>query len=334
MKKTDLNSADSEDQKLIEDKVYVGIEDKGDVCAKGAAAVDKAVAGAKQAAAQGVDAVKQTVSDAKQTISNGADAVKQTVSDAKQTISDGADAVKNKFTEVYEEPVKKKGWGGWWAAALIALAAIGCCIYFATKDSRNKEKQLAKTTQMVDKPVNAVKSEFYSAAYTAKSGVNSAADAAKNEVAKIGSKIGSLAGSAKDKVAAAANPGEIYVYGKYPMASEKAIDLCAEKGKTIDYLYYFNNAQSSVPDNKILNDVAEKAKETGAEITITAYASATGSPAYNANLCEQRAENLENYLVAQGVSADHIKIVNGGQTKQFGNDAYCRRADIVVNYAG
>lgn len=237
MKKNEFNSADNADQKLIEDHVYLEIEDKGAIPAAPAAG-------------------------------NAAAAV--------------------------AEPVRKKSWGGWWAAAIVALLAIGCCIYFATRDSKDKEKQLAKTALS--------------------SGV--------------------ISKSAGTELADATNLEDITVFGKYPMATESQVNQSAAKGKTVDYLYYFANDKSAVADNAVLNDVAEKAQATNADITITAYASPTGSAAYNANLCAQRAENLENYLVAHGVSADHIKIVNGGQTSQFGSDAYCRRADIVVNYAG
>ncbi|MCM1489217.1 MAG: OmpA family protein [Muribaculum sp.] len=281
MKKTNFNSADS-DQKLIEDHVYLEIEDKGATAAEvAAAAADKKAA----AAAVMMD------------------------------------------TPEIDEPVKKKKWGGWWAAALFALLAVGCCIYLATRDSKTSQDRTAQTTTITKHaPFTALKGQ-----------VSKAAGAVAQAGRAVGGTIDNSVNSVKDGVSrtAAAVKGYIdgvEVYGKYPKASDDLINQEAADGRQVDYLYYFANNASAVPDNAVLNDIAEAAKNTGADITITAYASPTGSAAYNEALCEKRAENIENYLVAHGVSADRIKIVSGGQTGQFGSDAYNRRADILVNY--
>lgn len=201
------------------------------------------------------------------------------------------------------DPGRKKSWFGWWVAAIFALAVIGLCLYFATKDSvmtRDRTEQLAT-----------LKSSATQSTATA---------AVSGQTAANGSQ--------------SAYGDGVTVYGKYPAATESIINAQAKNGRTADYLYYFGNDKSAVPDNALLDDIAAKAQASDADITITAYASNTGSAAYNANLCNKRASNLEHYLIDHGVKADHIKVVDGGQTTQFGGAAYNRRADIVVNYHG
>lgn len=238
-------------------------------------------------------------------------------------------------TDEYIEPAKKRNYAGWWAAALFALVAIGCCIYFATRDSKKAEIRTAQTTAISNRhaPFSALKGQIDKASDAISGVSDKAADAGK----KIKGTIDNTVNSVKNSVSSSADAVSGYlagvdVYGKYPKASDDLINQEAADGRKVDYLYYFANNQSAIPDNAVLNDIAEAAKNTDADITITAYASPTGSPAYNAKLCEERAENLEEYFVAHGVDADHIKIVAGGQTAQFGSDAYNRRADILVNY--
>lgn len=288
MKKTNFNSAD-QDQKLIEDHVYLEIEDKGNI-------------------------VTEKITDVEEPIVNE-----------------------------YVEPARKKGWSGWWVAALFALLAIGCCIYFATRDAKKSEIRTAQTTSGGSKhaPFTALKGFVAESRTAVISAGNDAADAVDNAAGKTAGKtadaLADTGNAVKGTVDNAVNSVKgvidgVNVYGKYPKASGDLVDQEAADGRRVDYLYYFANNASAVPENAVLNEVADAAKNTDADITITAYASSTGSAAYNEVLCEKRAENLENYLVAHGVPADHIKIVSGGQTGQFGSDAYNRRADILVNF--
>lgn len=291
------NDYDVDDQKLIEQREYLEIEDKGPTAAE------------KQAAAAAVETID------------------------------------------FEEPKRKKTWAGWWAAALFALAIIGCCIYFATRDGRQLERRVAQTSSAVGtKGANAaafisgkvsdaassVSDKVSDAASSAVDKVSDAAGAVKNKVADVAGAAGKAVKStaASMATAVATTVDGAAAYARYPVASDDLISQEAADERKVDYLYYFANDQSAIPDNAVLDDIAEAARNTDAAITITAYASPTGSAAYNDALCQQRAENLENYLVAHGVDADNIKIIPGGQTDKFGDDAFCRRADIVVNYAG
>lgn len=284
MTKTNINSAD-QDQKLIEDHVYLEIEDKGNI-------------------------VTEKITAAEEPIVNE-----------------------------YVEPARKKGWSGWWVAALFALLAIGCCIYFATRDAKKSEIRTAQTTSVGSRhaPFTALKGKVANATNAVISASSDAADAVGNAAGKTAGALTDAGNAVKGTIDNAVNSVKgairgVDVYGKYPKASADLIDQEAADGRKVDYLYYFANDVSAVPENAVLNEVADAAKNTDADITITAYASSTGSAAYNEVLCEKRAENLENYLVAHGVPADHIKIVSGGQTGQFGSDAYNRRADILVNF--
>lgn len=141
----------------------------------------------------------------------------------------------------------------------------------------------------------------------------------------------SLAANGKYAYAADAANGTA---GHYAYATEESIEQKAKDESSVDYLYYFGNDQSEVGYNELLDEIAAKAVATDADITITAYASETGTPAYNENLCHERAENLADYLEEHGVDADNITIKSGGQTDKYGAYAYNRRADIVVDYAG
>lgn len=302
------NDYDVDDQKLIEQREYLEIEDKGPTAAE------------KQAAAAAVENID------------------------------------------FEEPKRKKTWAGWWAAALFALAIIGCCIYFATRDGRQLERRVAQTSSSVGKKsANAaafISGKVSDAASSVSDKVSDAASSAAGKVSDVASsaadKVSDAAGAVKDKVsdvagkagkavkstaasmatAVATTVDGAAAYARYPVASDDLISQEAADERKVDYLYYFANDQSAIPNNEVLNDIAEAARNTDASITITAYASPTGSAAYNDALCQQRAENLENYLVAHGVDADNISIIPGGQTDKFGDDVFCRRADIVVNYAG
>lgn len=284
MKKTNFNSAD-QDEKLIEDHVYLEIEDKGNI-------------------------------------------VTEKVAEVEEPIADS-----------FVEPAKKKSWSGWWVAALFALLAIGCCIYFATRDAKKSEVRTAQTTGVGVKhaPFTALKGKVASVESVVISAGSDAVNAVGDAAGKTAGALADAGKAVKGTVDNAVNSvkgsiGEVSVYAKYPKASEDLVCQEASDGRKVDYLYYFANNASAVPDNAVLNEIAEAAKSTGADITITAYASPTGSAAYNEALCGKRAENIENYLEAHGVAADHIKIVSGGQTDQFGSDAYNRRADILVNF--
>ena len=238
-----------------------------------------------------------------------------------------------------EEPRKKKGWFGWWAAALLALLAVGAVIYFATRsrdgatgkpayaynvNSNTNEDAAAKRKVIVLRKIT-----------VQKNGQNAAANAATAKSATAANLAGiNTAASAYANIPTVAINSGSNAYVNAPIASKAAVDAAAASDRTVDYLYYFGNDKSAVADNVILDEIAAQAKAADADITITAHASNTGTTAYNMELSEDRAENLADYLIAHGVKADNIHIEAAGATDQFGSAPLCRRADILVDYAG
>lgn len=226
-----------------------------------------------------------------------------------------------------QEPGRKKGWFGWWACALLAVAVIGLCLYFATRDSQPNpsESVLASGNTIIT-------SGSDSLSQGGKKAVNKKVVMLKKVVVRGNTNNMTADASAAGAGVDAATQSEAVTSDR--LASEASIDKAANLEASVDYIYYFGNDQSSVADNVLLDEIAQKASETGADITVTAYASETGSAAYNKELTKERASNLAEYLIDRGVSADHIKISAGGQTDRYGNYALNRRADIVVDYAG
>lgn len=226
-----------------------------------------------------------------------------------------------------QEPQHKKGWFGWWACALLAVAVIGLCLYFATRDSQPIPSESVLATGNIT-----VTTGSSSMNQTGKKAVNKKVVMLKKVIIR-GNK-NSMTADAKTKGAEFSDATLSNDIASDRLASEASIDKAANLEASVDYIYYFGNDQSSVADNILLDEIAQKASETGADITVTAYASETGSPAYNKELTRERASNLAQYLIERGVPADHIKISAGGQTDRYGDYALNRRADIVVDYAG
>ena len=102
-----------------------------------------------------------------------------------------------------------------------------------------------------------------------------------------------------------------------------------EKSPVVVYLFNYDN--SGVKENKTLNDVAKRAKDTNATVAVVAYTDERGSDAYNQSLSQRRADAIAKYLVAHGVPANHIKAKGAGETHQFGSDQQCRRAVLTFN---
>jgi len=113
-------------------------------------------------------------------------------------------------------------------------------------------------------------------------------------------------------------------------ATAASASSAASAASAVDYVYYFENNNSTIADNKELNELADRVAGTDADITVTGYADPTGSAAYNQRLSERRADNVARYLVAHGVDKSHIKTIGAGQTDAFADYASDRRAEIHV----
>lgn len=132
------------------------------------------------------------------------------------------------------------------------------------------------------------------------------------------------------------NPGRSAAQTAMPAESVSVTEVtaiaAAEVPEEETFVYFFSNNKATVTDSRTLESIAETAASTGADVTVTGYASETGSTAYNKAISEERAENIAEYLEDHGVDTDHIKVVSGGATDRFGDAAHNRRADITVEY--
>jgi outer membrane protein OmpA-like peptidoglycan-associated protein len=94
--------------------------------------------------------------------------------------------------------------------------------------------------------------------------------------------------------------------------------LNANTQKRIDLLIY---------NDKIIN---------GSNIIIVGYADYLGTEEHNRSLSSERAENVKNYLVHDGINASDIKLCIGkgevlhGDAREKGGIPYDRRVDIVI----
>ena len=93
----------------------------------------------------------------------------------------------------------------------------------------------------------------------------------------------------------------------------------------------FANASADIPDNylSVVRAVAEDYRDGQVkEVTITGYASKTGSVEFNRALSRRRAEAVERALVSAGVPASIIRPIYGGINYEYNELAAARRVNI------
>ncbi|MDE5913315.1 MAG: OmpA family protein [Muribaculaceae bacterium] len=98
-----------------------------------------------------------------------------------------------------------------------------------------------------------------------------------------------------------------------------------------DAVYFFDLNGSAIAESDVLDAVAKKARETGAEVTVNAYTDNSGRTDYNIRLSEQRAKAVGDYLVAHGVARDHVRTYGRGPTKAYASAAQDRRAEVRLS---
>lgn len=97
---------------------------------------------------------------------------------------------------------------------------------------------------------------------------------------------------------------------------------------TPDAVYLFELNGSAIAESDVLDAVAKRARETGADVTVTAYTDNSGRTDYNIRLSERRAKAVGDYLVAHGVARDHVKTYGRGPTQAYATPAQDRRAEV------
>ena len=97
---------------------------------------------------------------------------------------------------------------------------------------------------------------------------------------------------------------------------------------------FFNLNKTNIASQKDLVNVeavAKYAKETNSKMMVNGYAdSATGKPAHNQWLSEQRAATVADELVKMGVSRDNITTKGNGGVDELSPISFNRRATVTV----
>jgi outer membrane protein OmpA-like peptidoglycan-associated protein len=108
--------------------------------------------------------------------------------------------------------------------------------------------------------------------------------------------------------------------------------------------FAFNDATLRDQDKPLLDDFAKVISQhyPDAVVTVEGFADPAGSTGYNRRLGERRAKAVQDYLVQNGLSADHLRAVSygeatdrqvkRGQTREAGEPN--RRVTLVVDFAG
>jgi peptidoglycan-associated lipoprotein len=108
--------------------------------------------------------------------------------------------------------------------------------------------------------------------------------------------------------------------------------------------FAFNDATLRDQDKPLLDDFAKVISQhyPDAVVTVEGFADPAGSTSYNRRLGERRAKAVRDYLVQNGLSADHLRAVSygeatnrqveRGQSREAGEPN--RRVTLVVDFAG
>lgn len=105
--------------------------------------------------------------------------------------------------------------------------------------------------------------------------------------------------------------------------------LMAVVDPSTNLIYFFEFDGARVTENPKLEQFAEEAKASGAEVNVVAYTDPSGNRAYNQRLSERRARALARYLQSQGIPAERINYKGMGPTDKYPTAAQDRRAVLT-----
>jgi general secretion pathway protein A len=106
-------------------------------------------------------------------------------------------------------------------------------------------------------------------------------------------------------------------------------------------IIYFEHNSNEIPQGayETLNNIVKfTSQRPDLKITITGFTDSYGSPVYNKQLSEFRADMVKNYLIGQGVLPSNIEAIGKGQQNPLGNNKTYegrqlnRRVEIKVHY--
>lgn len=119
------------------------------------------------------------------------------------------------------------------------------------------------------------------------------------------------------------------------LANQKPVETPAVKEfVTTPVSVFFNLNKTNIASQKDLVNVqavAKYAKENNCKLEVNGYAdSATGKPAHNQWLSEERAKTVANELVKMGVSRDNISTKGNGGVDELSPISFNRRATVKI----
>jgi outer membrane protein OmpA-like peptidoglycan-associated protein len=129
----------------------------------------------------------------------------------------------------------------------------------------------------------------------------------------------------------------IRTIGSVPPADQQLIATLPPPSKSFT-LYFVEDTTTIVPSSRAVLDQirAEVAARPGAEVQVTGHTDTLGTEDYNDRLSLQRANEIVEFLVAQGFARDMLSAVGRGErdlavaTGQGVANAQNRRVEVIV----
>lgn len=116
-----------------------------------------------------------------------------------------------------------------------------------------------------------------------------------------------------------------------PAADQAGVVLESQAGNPFATFYFATGKSDVAADADALAADLVKAGKEGKKLVISGYTDSTGNAQANAELSKKRAEAVRAFLVAQGVSEEHIELRKPEDTTAAqGNNAEGRRVEVKV----
>jgi len=107
---------------------------------------------------------------------------------------------------------------------------------------------------------------------------------------------------------------------------------------TIDGVHFaFDKSELRPEARSTLDEAARVLRDKqGVTVAITGHTDSTGSDSYNQDLSERRAQSVHDYMVAQGINANRLRVYGRGESEPIGMNqtgegrAENRRVEFVI----
>ena len=130
--------------------------------------------------------------------------------------------------------------------------------------------------------------------------------------------------------------GQVGYNGAVIVDNSAAVITGAENLQAVVY-FAFDSSEITAQAASVLNQhVSLLNSNPAAGVVIAGHTDERGSREYNMALCERRAQAARNYLAAQGVAANNIRVISYGEERPAaaGNteDAYAQNRRAELSY--